>query len=295
MGPPASAGSTRVATDRAASNRLKPAVLLVLLALASCARHEFLRIREDSCEGRLEAAWVWFDAPEELPPVVLVNMIHLGSHEYYAEVQAELDRAALVFIEGIRCAPDGGAGDSRPRSGALARVDQATADLAFELRLTTQREALVPRDTFVCADWTEKQLLERCSIERYSRGVSCLRETVQMIVDHEATELRRRYPELPLEDLAGFVRRGPLRREVAERLTEAPVEDPAVIVGRNETLLRRLLTTGANGVVAICYGADHGPHLARSLETLGYRRHRQTWHRVFGFDQEPHPDVIPVP
>ena len=137
--------------------------------------------------------------------------------------------------------------------------------------------------------------MSKCSLRPYRPGVACLRETVQLIVDHEAGILRRQYPELPLEDLASFVRRGPLRREVAQRLAQQPVEDPAVIVGRNETLLRQLLRTGSTGIVAICYGADHGPHLARSLEALGYHRQAVTWHRVFGFDREPHPDVIPVP
>lgn len=270
-------------------------LLLLLLALPGCcAKHEFLRIREDACEGRLEAAWVWFDPPPECPPVVLVNMIHFGSHEYYSEVQQQLDKASLVFVEGIRCASAAENAESRPGNDALESIERSAADLAFELRLTTQREALVARPTFVCVDWTEEELLRRCSLQR-SRGASGLREAVQMIVDQQAGVLRRQYPELPLEDLAGFVRRGPLRREVAEKLVQAPVEDPAVIVGRNETLLRRLLVTGPCGVVAVCYGADHGPHLARSLEALGYRKQCQTWHRVFGFDREPHPDVIPVP
>src|SRR5262245_30409726 len=78
------------------------AVCLLALALSSCARHQFLRISEDSCGGRLEAAWVWFDPPAGMPPVILVNMVHFGTYDYYEEVQQELDRATVVFFEGIR-------------------------------------------------------------------------------------------------------------------------------------------------------------------------------------------------
>jgi hypothetical protein len=133
------------------------------------------------------------------------------------------------------------------------------------------------------------------SLDRHVEGISRLRETVQSIVDHEAAALRCDYPGLSPEELGAFVRRGPLRRQIAERLVEPPDESSGLIRGRNEAVLRRLLVMGETGIVAICYGADHGPHLARSLEAVGYRRQCQTWHRVFGFDREPHPDVIPVP
>jgi hypothetical protein len=267
--------------------------LLLVAALPACAtRHEFLRITRDSCGGGLEAAWVWFEPPPDCPPVVLVNMIHFGSHEYFEEVQAELDRAAVVFIEGIagRCA------DSAPASpAALDRLDRATAELAFELRLVTQRETLVTRPEYVCADWTEDELRQQVSVDRHLSGISRLREAVQCIVDEEAARLRGDYPGLSYEDLSAFVRRGPLRRQVAERLIDPPEESAGLILGRNEAVLRRLLVMGDGGIVAICYGADHGPHLARSLEAVGYRRQCQTWHRVFSFDRQPHPDVIPVP
>jgi hypothetical protein len=270
-------------------------LLLLLAGLPACAsRHEFLRITRDSCGGGLEAAWVWFDPPPDCPPVLLVNMIHFGSHEYYEEVQAELDRSAFVFIEGIGglCTDSAAA---PPSSDALDRLDRATAELAFELRLVTQRDTLVTRPAYVCADWTEDELLQRVSLDRHLSGISRLREAVQCIVDEEAQRLRVDYPGLSYEDLAAFVRRGPLRRQVAERLIEPPDESAGLILGRNEAVLRRLLVMGDTGIVAICYGADHGPHLARSLEAVGYRRQAQTWHRVFGFDRQPHPDVIPKP
>jgi hypothetical protein len=270
-------------------------VLLLVAALPACAsRHQFLRISRDSCGGRLEAAWVWFEPPPDCPPVLLVNMIHFGSHEYFEEVQAELDRAPFVFIEGItgRCADSP---TSRRSPDALDQLDRATAELAFELRLVTQRDTLVTRPTYICADWTEDELHQRVSLDRHLAGIARLRETVQCIVDEEAASLRGDYPGLSYEELAAFVRRGPLRRQVAERLTEPPDEEGALILGRNEAVLRRLLVMGQTGLVAICYGADHGPHLARSLQAVGYRRQCQTWHRVFSFDREPHPDVIPVP
>jgi hypothetical protein len=269
-------------------------LLILVAALPACAtRHEFLRITRDSCGGGLEAAWVWFEPPPDCPPVVLVNMIHYGSHEYFEEVQAELDRASFVFIEGITgCAESA---PSQRSSAALDQFERATAELAFELRLVTQRDTLVTRPGYVCADWTEDELLQRVSLDRHIEGVSRLRQTVQCIVDEEAARLRTDYPGLSYEELAAFVRRGPLRRQVAERLTEPPDSSAALILGRNEAVLRRLLTMGRTGIVAICYGADHGPHLARSLEAVGYRRQAQSWHRVFSFDRQPHPDVIPVP
>jgi hypothetical protein len=270
--------------------------LSLLLIFPGCARHEFLRISEDSCGGRLEAAWVWFDPPPGCPPVVLVNMVHFGIHDYFEEVQAELDRASVVLIEGIR-KPD--RAESAPESGptpdSIDQLDRATAELAFELRLVTQREALVTRPDYMCVDWTADRLEQRVSLDRYLSGLSRLKETVQLIVDQEAERLRRQYPELSYEDLAAFVRRGPLRRQVAERLIQPPIEDPASIRGRNEEVLKTLLGMAPSGLVAICYGADHGPHLARSLECLGYTRQVVTWHRIFGFDREPHPDLIPVP
>ena len=240
-------------------------------------------------------AWVWFDPPPDSPPVVLVNMIHFGTHEYYDEVQAELDRAAVVFIEGIRgtCGVESAA--TRPAEDALHRIERFTADLAFELRLVTQRDRLIARPAYLCADWTQEEFRKRVSFEPYMPGIACLRETVQRIVDEEAERLRRQYPELSHEELASFVRRGPLRRDVAERLAEAPEEHAALIRGRNEAVLRSVLALRETGVVAICYGADHGPHLARSLEAAGWRRQTTTWHRVFGFDRQPHPDIIPLP
>jgi hypothetical protein len=228
-----------------------------------------------------------------MPPVLLVNMVHLGAHEYFEEVQQELDRASIVFMEGIRM-PESAPADA-PAAAPLARLDRAVADLAFELRLVTQREALVVRPEYHGVDWTASELGSRTSLEGYAGGIARLRETVQRIVDQEARVLRCDYPELNHDDLAAFVRRGPLRRQVAERLVEPPVEHRAIIRGRNEEVLRRLVELGPGGVVAICYGADHGPHFARSLATLGYQRRAVSWHRVFGFDREPHPDVIPVP
>jgi hypothetical protein len=270
-------------------------MLSLVLSGCRCTRHEFLRVTDDSCGGRLEVAWVWFEPPADRPPVVLVNMIHLGTHEYFEEVQSELDRAAVVFIEGIRGDCRAESAPSRPSNCPLDQLEQATADLAFELRLVTQRDRLVTRQSYMCADWTEGELLKQVSFDRCMSGIACLRETIQCIVDHEAEILRQTYPELSREELAAFVRRGPLRRQVAERLVQPPEDEPALIRGRNEAVLRKLLTLGETGIVAICYGADHGPHLARSLEALGYRRQCQTWHRVFGFDRAPHPDVIPVP
>jgi hypothetical protein len=268
----------------------------LLLLASGCARHEFLRISQDSCGGRLEAAWVWFDPPEGYPPVLLVNMVHFGEPEYFDEVQAELDRAPVVFIEGIKmCPPAEGMPESHPADAALLQLDRAITDLAFELRLVTQREALASRPDYICVDWTAEELRRQVSLKGSLSGVSRLRETVQCIVDQEADLLRQRYPELSYEELASFVRRGPLRRQVAERLTQAPVEDSKIIRGRNKPVLKCLLEMAPTSLVAICYGADHGPHLARSLEALGYERQAVTWHRIFGFDREPHPDVIPVP
>jgi hypothetical protein len=269
------------------------ALLVVVTVLAGCQQHEFLRITEDPCGGRLEAAWVWFDPPPGHPPVLLVNMVHFGTWDYYDEVQRELDRATVVFIEWIR-APETRSADA-PEYESFTQLNRAVEDLAFELRLVPQREALTIRPEYRCVDWTVDRLLEHASLEPYLGGVTNIREIVQRIVDLEVEELRRAYPELKIEDLASFARRGPLRRQVAERLVTAPHEHAAIIRGRNEEVLRGLLGVGPTDVVAICYGADHGPHLARSLDRLGYRRQRPTWHRIFGFDREPHPDVIPLP
>jgi hypothetical protein len=285
-------GSPRRAATACRPRIAAAAAGALLVLLGGCARHEFLRISQDSCGGRLEAAWVWFDPPQGYPPVLLVNMIHFGTQDYYAEVQAELDRASVVFIEGIR---EGESRESRPSADTLSQLDRATADLAFELRLVTQRETLAVRPGYVCVDWTADELRARAPVDKYLSGVSRMRDTVQRIVDHEAEALRSEYPELSHEDLSNFVRRGPLRRQIAERLTQVPIEDPAIIKGRNEPVLRALLGIAPSGLVAICYGADHGPHLARSLEALGYARRATTWHKVFGFDREPHPDVIPQP
>jgi hypothetical protein len=274
------------------------ALSALALALAGCARsHEFLRLSKDSCGGALETAWVWFDPPDGHPPVVLVNMVHFGEHEFFGEVQAELDRASVVFVEGIR--PKAGV-DSRPDSqpapdDPLAQLDQATSDLAFELRLVTQRDTLVSRPDYVCVDWTAEELRRQVALGKYVHGISRMRETVQRIVDQEVEVLRHKYPELSYEDLAQFVRRGPLRRQIAERLVQPAMEDRAIIRGRNQEVLRSLIEMAPTGLVAICYGADHGPDLARSLKCLGYECQAVTWHRVFGFDREPHPDVIPVP
>ena len=80
------------------------------------------------------------------------------------------------------------------------------------------------------------------------------------------------------------MRRGPLRRELAERLAQPPEEHAALILGRNEAVLRRLLTMGKSGLVATTGRSRTHPARWRT----SYRRQCQTWHRVFGFDRR-HP------
>lgn len=272
--------------------------LLVAVAFAamlgSCARHQFLRVSEDECGGSLEAAWVWLDPPAGCPPILLVNMIHFGTPDYYEEVQCALDRASVVFLEGIRGMDSRFDPASRP-ADELTQLDRAMTDLAFELRLVTQREALQPRSDYISVDWTAEELKSRVALQGFVRGIPRLRETVQRIVDYEVARLRDKYPGLTDEELAAFVRRGPLRRQVAERLVEPPIEHQSIIKERNAEVLRALRGIPPGGLVAICYGADHGPHLVRGLVRMGYEKRSVSWHRVFGFDREPHPDVMPRP
>ena len=226
------------------------ASLSLLLALSGCARvTSSSASRDDSCGGRLEAAWVWFDPPADRPAGLLVNMIHFGSHEYFEEVQAELDRAAVVFIEGIRgrlrrrvgatrvprndALDQTGAGDRGSRVRAPARDPARSSRHAPELRVRGLDRGRAPA--------SKCRSIATCS------GISCLRETVQRIVDQEAEHpAAASIPELSHEELAAFVRRGPLRRAGRGAPAEPPDEDPALIRGRNEAVLRSLLDDGAD-------------------------------------------------
>lgn len=65
----------------------------------------FTRVSTDLRDGReehtLETAIATYENPDNGKTVTLIGMSHLGSAEYYAEIQAVLDQHQSVFYEGI--------------------------------------------------------------------------------------------------------------------------------------------------------------------------------------------------
>ncbi len=261
---------------------------VVLAATPGCAGPSFLHVVEGEDEGKLEAEWILYDPPAGRPDVVLLNMVHFGSPEFYALAQRELDRAGVVLMEGVRRSPKAGP----PTSTAPVRASEHAAHYAgaaSELRLATQARSLVPGPHWRSTDLTEAEVRKSPMFESFRDGADRFRDVLADAVAEEVESLRRRRPGTPDPLLEAYVREGPLRAFAARALAGAEVEeDEIVIVARNEAALRALQETPPFvGSALLCFGAAHAEHFDRRLRQLGFERREVRRVPVFRYRLRP--------
>ena len=264
------------------------ALATVLAATSGCAGPSFLHVVETGEEGRLEAEWIAYDPPEGRPAVLLLNMVHFGSPEFYAAAQRELDRAGVVLMEGVRRSPHR---TPAPTSAPVreSELDAYYAGAATELRLVTQARSLVPGPHWRNADLTEVEVRKSPLFESYREGADRLRDALADAVAEEVAALRLRSPDTPDETLETYVREGPLRAFTARALAGADAdEDEILIVARNEAALRALAESPPSaGPALLCFGAGHAEHFDRRLRQLGFERKEVRRVPVFRFPLRP--------
>ncbi|MCA9319991.1 MAG: hypothetical protein KDB53_04615, partial [Planctomycetes bacterium] len=229
-----------------------------------------IQLRRQGSVERLEVRWDHYAPPQGLPPVTLVNMVHLGDHRFFEETQQFLDGYELVFMEGVR-------GEHR------SQISAAYNDLATHLRMSTQSEVMKRRPHFRFHDVESSEMSSAIfgAFVRLRRGVSML----QRQIAEQAEDYARDYPDLGPEERQRAAARGPIRRELAESLSDVDYDDPDLIGGRNEMVLSaveaELAKSGGHETIAICYGASHATGLAARLETWGYQLTSFEWRPVF--------------
>lgn len=225
----------------------------------------------------LEVAWIELAPPPGRPPVLLMNMVHVAAPGFFEEVQARLDVAATVLMEGIvRSTP--------PESKPQRRIGGDLFDVATALRLVHQVDVLNSRDHWLEADMNEAEFREMAIGEPPGSGPS-LRD-FQKGVNFEVFRLRRRHPELDAATAEERVRTGAARLRFARLIMDSSHRRrhrPIIIQVRNRIALRALDALSDAGNVALCWGFAHGHDYLKLLRRRGYRVARKTWHTVFDY------------
>jgi hypothetical protein len=232
-----------------------------------------VQLTEVSVTG-VRSAVITLRSPGAATRIVLFPMIHLGTPEYYQAVAARLARCRLIVAEGI--------------SGRSVTVRALT--LAYRLPARSRRLALTVQDIgyaslgvpVIRPDITARQFrglwrtvpaLHRiaiwCLVPAYALSFALLgtRRTLSRYLDTE---------DLP----------GPLDSQA--RL--AAPELTGILLDHRDALLADCLTAiheqrHAEDIdVAVVYGAEHMPALARELlRRHGYRPRTSEWLTVFDY------------
>ncbi len=236
------------------------------------------------------------------PAVTLVGAIHIGTADYYAALQRELEAHDIVLFEGV--ADDPAKFRDKRKPGKAPKRD-AYASMAKALGLVTQMSALdYDRKHFVHADLSMKRMREMLEAEVKAGGeagaeagmalinlglldsmlsgggfLSGLMDSAVARLESDRllqadTLLRMAVAEKETQPLSKFW-------PGAERLQRLILED------RNTEVMRRLAEQmakkpGAPRTLAIFYGAAHLRDLEKRLtRDLGYRFESDRWIRAF--------------
>jgi len=246
-----------------------------------------------------------------LPTLWLVSVVHIGTTNYYHQLQKFLDQQDLVLYEGVGDVPKN---SSSPTGFSLQR------ELAKALGLAFQLDAIqYDRTYFENCDLTLNQLL---ALFRFSGKAPEKKAKVSSSPASSSGEAQTAFQQL-LDILNGvgfwgnlaktllqWIHTHPsaqavLKYALAELFGNLPDDltairrfDPAwgavmevILEKRNEVVLRRVQqlarsnkdeTAGSSCAIAIFYGAGHMPLLEQALrQNLHYHVTQQKWFTVF--------------
>ena len=256
-------------------------LLFLSIGLCGCAgANSLLRIAADGSD-KLEVAWVRFSPPPGRPPVTLVATAHVAEPAFFAAVQNRLDRSSVVLMEGIRPEPYADEGDGRDEG-----IASPLRDVAAQLRLVHQVEALQFRSSWIPADITQSELRRMLAAEPAAPGDGPSFEEFRRDVSFVLFQYAREHPELGSETVEDRVRAGSARKLYADLIVEwaaDPPPQPVLIDARNRLALEALDRRGPESEVVLCWGYAHGPDFIDRLAEQGYEVAEWTWHTVFSW------------
>lgn len=253
-------------------------LLPLSIVLCGCAgTNSLLRIAENGSD-KLEVAWVRFSPPPGRPPVTLVTTVHVAEPAFFSMVQRRLDRTPVVLMEGIIAEPSREESDG----GIAAQLH----DVATQLRLVHQVDALEFRPGWVRADVTEGELRQMLAAEPVVAGDGPSFEEFRRDVSFTLFQYRLAHPELEPRVAEDRVRGGTARERYAELILERasdPPPQPVLIDARNAVALESLVGRRPEEEVVLCWGYAHGPDFIQRLTVQGYEVAELTWHTVFSW------------
>lgn len=268
--------------------------------------------RMESNRTALQVAAREFIAPAPLSTrIILIGVIHIGTPEYFKELQALLDAQQVVLFEGI------GARDKSDLQlpeddGSLQILLAQAADLVFQLQAIDYN-----RDHFHNSDLTVSELFALLDLEE-DNPQNSVDEGVLSTADEAQVEFQQLLGILDGSHWVGrvlgvgarWIRQNP-RMQTATRLLlvelmgrlEGQIPDSPVLPDGIREVMRVLIQERNRKVhedtlawlgkesapesLAIFYGAGHMPDLERLLRNSpGVRAGRTQWFTAFDVDPD---------
>jgi hypothetical protein len=263
------------------------------------------------------AAREFLPARRGWPVIWLTGVSHIGESNYYAQLQAHLDKQTLVLFEGVGSSDPPNTienGDkARPPDNAPAEPGGKEADqgslqsaMAAALGLVFQLQAIdYRRNTFRNSDLSISQLSQLMAKQEADsgkpgakesfqdlltlmQGNSWLDSLIQVVLRFLGTNPKfQALGRLALMDLIGQLQGDPSRLEGLPPDMKQLLE--VLLQRRNEKVIADLKSELADadggGSVAIFFGTGHMPDLEKRLRReLNYHPKRDLWFTAFDVD-----------
>ena len=226
-------------------------------------------------DGRLVESAMWtLTHPDTGRTVTLVGAMHIGDAEYFRNVSGELARlsenGAEIHVEGIN--HDRAGPMTEWERARLAEADRwANAETSGAavalLRLESQGAKLRLPEGARNIDFSDLDLLRRVGWDNYRRLLSPEPETRPMPGIGPVVRAAIRFQLRHSGWLAGIERMGRRSRRV----------NHVVIGERNQVAFAGAVDALTRGDVALVWGSDHLPGLARLFAGVGYRLRAEHW------------------
>lgn len=286
----AAADEAAAASSPAASG---PTLLgLVASGERTADRSQFVRVSSDAeGHGAIESSFVTYVAPDGKTKVVLYGVTHIGTTDYYRDIQGRLDGYDVVLYEAVTPSPDHHPIDAPKDAVAPADI------LAKLMGLKSQtRHLSYDRPNFVWADLTMSEIAERGGSDAMEQALSGPRAEAASPAAAEAGAVGEdglEVAEAPVaaEPVSIDELRGNFARSVMasiEDLGKSLGEDVELVIidWRNDRVMEVLqeqLEQAPGSSIAIFYGAAHMPDFESRLFSRGFRRTGQGWDVAWTF------------
>ena len=264
----------------------------------------YLRVHQSTNDVHtLEIAWRSFKAADGSGPTLwLGGVSHLGTTNYYAQIQEQLNKADLVLYEGVNDAQADG--DAKPFAETPEQDAGAQAILADMLGLVFQLNHIdyspahfehcdMDMDTLMreiagedpaSTNGTQEAFDQLSASMSGAASSTQLLEVVGVLV--KAMPKMQSVVKLLLIETLGHL---PSDLSQIEGLPPEMVELMEVLLNRrNEIVLKRVATVKtelkSGQSATIFYGAAHNIHLEQELVKQGYVQQEETWYPAMSVD-----------